>query len=84
MGYLINCNCKQCNNSWVRYQGEGMMAAFYHCDKCGKEISVQDETDSDWINSCDCGGSYNEAESPIICPECKSMDIETSPAGCWD
>lgn len=82
MGILIACNCKQCNHSWERYQGEGMIATFYHCNKCGNEISIQHGIDK--IPICKCGGSYNSKDHPIICPECKSKKIDSFPAGCWD
>lgn len=84
MGYLVSCNCNRCDNSWERYQGEGMVVTFYHCDKCGKEISIQNGIDKSHIPICDCGGSYNESEDPIICPECKSTDIDSFTSGCWD
>ncbi|MDH6357625.1 DNA-directed RNA polymerase subunit RPC12/RpoP [Parabacteroides sp. PF5-9] len=82
MGELIDCKCKKCDNSWIRYQGEGMMAIFYHCSECGKEISLDKSNNP--ILRCECGGYCNSLDNPIICPECNSIDIETDPVGDWD
>lgn len=61
-----------------------MLSTFYHCDKCGNEISTQCGMDQSQITPCECGGSYKESDDPIICPECRSTNIEPDPAGFWD
>lgn len=84
MGDLISCKCKECGNDWIRSQGPGMMCTFYHCDKCGKEISVLHDMEEKRILECECGGLYANLDQPVICPECNGSKIEIDFYGNWD
>lgn len=37
MGVLFKMKCKDCGTKWKHHQGQGAIASYLHCDRCGKE-----------------------------------------------
>ena len=77
MGVLFKMKCKDCGTKWKHHQGQGAIASYLHCDRCGKEkvfFNGEENTECDTLY-CNCGGTFKEEEY-IICPKCQSVNVD--------
>ena len=72
--------CNDCGYIWESIQGDGFNASYYHCNKCGKDISIESGKDP---KLCDCGGLFVSCNN--VCPECKNHNItKGNDIALWD
>ena len=80
MGTGRNVKCNSCGKEWLHFEGEGFIAAYFYCDKCGKKKVIKRAHDftlslPNDINKCKCGGTFKMGNDTIICPKCHINDI---------
>lgn len=91
MGTIKQLKCPACNYQWEHHEGFGLMAAFYYCDKCGKEKSINFRDDDKEVElsreygKCQCGGTFRMDNDIILCPQCQTPAEEISGVSIlWD
>ncbi len=91
MGIARNIKCNNCGKEWLRFEGEGFIAAYQYCDTCGKKKVIKrlpglsQNTFNDG-GKCKCGGTFKMDSNVVVCPKCHSKEVlqEGDATVLWD